>query len=489
MGACLKACSDVFRELPEEQQQHWREIVTAERLAAMEEQEEIRSKMGEHLLPAQAQKMLDRVPGLLGPICEIVSDMTMTNITILFSGPEPLNYGLSKDEPCQKFSGNTERFNRCMCAFGEFVGECFDEADEDSRALSSVTPDPEDGKSSVLRRAITYRREIDHNDPVEGEEVDVVDDKPGEEAEEVLKSKKKRVGGKKRKSTDDDEESGEKESGKKKKKKKNGKEVPVFAESARGCRKKDALPATSMNTHQALEQISNTLAKVMPPAGPVISTPPDAEVDTVSSKPTDPQALQVVIAMPVSAIPDVPVSGSESPDKKGLSSELRMVIDPALLNWMQPQANLGESSEEPGTTKGADSLSSMGVEALAPAGTDGDVSWLYKYVPVTGPNDMPNPFAVSGTVIGHVPPQAPSPTLPQASAAPSFADAALLDGSKWKDWFRKARTYLDMFELDEEWSYMIAWFTLLEGRHGFKFGTSMLPNYKIWPEEVAWWSG
>ncbi|SJL12107.1 uncharacterized protein ARMOST_15528 [Armillaria ostoyae] len=121
----------------------------------------------------------------------------------------------------------------------------------------------------------------------------------------------------------------------------------------------------------------------------------------------------------------------------------------------------------------------MGVQVYS----DGE---LYGSVPLTRPNDNPNPFLVlrshpdAGCFIPQRSPSPPSPLMPIAkpvttelSVVDPFessktSDALHLDEALWPSWFGDLRMLWDRLELLGEWGLVMMYLMILEGRNGFE---------------------
>ncbi|PBK65281.1 hypothetical protein ARMSODRAFT_978397 [Armillaria solidipes] len=434
MGLYVSFFAKAFAALPEEEQVVWRERVEEEKAAAREERNTANGNLGVLLPPAEALLLMDRLPKIIGPVCEQFSAMAGVAVCVMFGGPDPrmggkssvksFSYGSNKQPIPEKFSANEPRFERCMGAFSDFVAECYDEDDEKKRALP-VSEDMDVELRPSSSRRVDFQ-EIDPNvkeiNPaaVECESMGAED---AEEHEgEVNQPSKKR---KKRAKNDD---GGEGARPKKQRKKGKGGGV-AFASNERGKKTLKVGPKTTMEPRAALKQISNSLAAVM---GPSAAVPPSPQPNIVRMPITGPNdtpnpfaAPHLVLKHPLMP-PPIPPPGFKIPENdKATSRESSLVAD----------GDNDQSEDGPVGPPPSDSLSR---EA------------------------------------------SPSPEV--------FGDALLLDSSKWEPWFATARGYLDQFELGHEWTLAIISFTLWEGRNGFAEGTRSLPTLDRRPKQVGWWS-
>ncbi|SJL18913.1 uncharacterized protein ARMOST_22515 [Armillaria ostoyae] len=504
MGLYASFFAKAFTVLPIEEQALWKDRVEQEKAETREQRETATAKLGVLLPPTDALQLMDRLPKILGPVCESFAAMASVAVCVIFGGPDPreggksavksFSYGETKASIPEKFSGNQARFDRCMLAFSEFVAECFDEDDEAARALP-FPDEPEMHEEPSRNRRVAYM-EID---PKARSTNEVVGSEP-------RGSKKSSKTGE----VDDTDTVGESRPKKQRKRRKG--DGPTFATNDRGKKTTKIGPKTTMEPRAALHQITNSLAAVM--GGDAQSKVPNPAVS--------PMAIDPVPSSTVALVTTHSGQGAvvESTDDASIDPVLRNMVDPVppvsqptSLTEMRCESVVGEPPAE---------------ELSPPLGAAADGSWLFTGIPITGPNDTPDPFAAPHLLLQHpmmpppmrpphLPPlRSPSPTLPDQPSPPNrprtlpapediggekvpsssdrvpadetFVDAALFDASKWKAWFVEARGYLDQFELGHEWTLAMVSFTLWEGKHGFTEAGRSLPTLNLRPKQVGWWS-
>ncbi|KAK0227242.1 hypothetical protein EDD85DRAFT_957851 [Armillaria nabsnona] len=413
VGAYLTFFSNKFHDLPEEEQGHWTEHVKVEKETALKRQDELGNMMGQLLPPAKAQAM---------------------------------NYGYNKDVIPQKLSGNVPRYEHCMNTFSDFLTECFDEEDETVRALPIAQASDSSAKKQVvsIHKIDTEAHQVFNSKHLEAGEV-------GEDAEEEVEevepavSKKQKKRTLKRKGKEDGDGEGRKK-GTKKRKTSSGAETLALTSSDRGRRSKKIGLKTGMDTHAALNQITNMLDRMRP-------------TTTAEELP----------AAPSSQDPATPSSQDPIP------------IDPVLL----------AASQE------AETLRQGVIERMHAQASDG--MWLHLGIPITGPNNTPDPFTAPHLVLQHPLMHAPIPPPTSEPGSPVWVDEAqddssiqrdlkVMDTATWPDWFCNSRKYLDSFELGEDWAYLLVCYMLWEGRKDFQENSSSFPTFGSCPEQVAYWS-
>ncbi len=121
---------------------------------------------------------------------------------------------------------------------------------------------------------------------------------------------------------------------------------------------------------------------------------------------------------------------------------------------------------------------------------------LYGGVPITGPNDNPNPFSVQEDHLdaGLFLPDHALGGPAASTGSPSrqdetFNDSVFLDPSIWSDWFMPLHEMLEGLELPGQWNMVLMYFTILEGHNAFQQGTEPLPPASRLPAVQAWIRG
>ncbi|SJL17955.1 uncharacterized protein ARMOST_21526 [Armillaria ostoyae] len=399
-----------FALLPADVRERYETLAKEEGKQAREAKQHAIENAGALLNPTEAQLALNRLPATLAPFLKKLGSMLGVHACLLLAGPEPQKGGqinvLSMHAGFDKSPMPLE-FPEAVPAQYEKCVALF------QRFVETCYTDDEMAARSLSPEELAKYMDID--DGIPDDEVD--------EEEERPQSKKKSK--KKQKKVSESEEPAKKKGAGKKKKKKGTKMVIDDA-------------ADTTVTNAVVDEAPNATVRPLGEASNCAEGPPGMEN-------IDPALWQ----------------------ESGVISKPRPLPRPS----MTPQQR--ESY--------------------------GDLP------PITGPNDNPNPFAVSpehpdailfrssllppdddvaplqpdeaSISSGSSSPKAKSMPVPQPSGSAGDADdasvvsdALLLQPKSWKPWYQKIQKTIDALELPGQWSMVMMYLTLLEGRNKFWIG-------------------
>ncbi|KIJ90788.1 hypothetical protein K443DRAFT_14946, partial [Laccaria amethystina LaAM-08-1] len=143
---CNKFKRQEFAKLSEDEKEKWSEVVRLEWEEAKRliKDRELTPRL---LEPADAQKVLDSLPSVLGPLIEGVGEAIGMHVTVLIGGPEPkkqgqlntisMHYGVDK-QAVPKVWGQADKagFKLVTNAFTAFLETCYSTEEQRARTLA-----------------------------------------------------------------------------------------------------------------------------------------------------------------------------------------------------------------------------------------------------------------------------------------------------------------------------------------------------------------
>ncbi|EDR12543.1 uncharacterized protein LACBIDRAFT_312075 [Laccaria bicolor S238N-H82] len=150
----VKACNEFkrqeFKKLSEDEKKKWSDLVHLEWEDAKQLLKD-QDSVPKLLDPADAQKVLDTLPSIMGPLIEGVGEAIGMHVTVLVGGPEPkrqgqlnsfsMHYGVDK-QPVPKVWGHADKagFKLVTNAFTAFLETCYSPEEQRVRAMLKDSP-------------------------------------------------------------------------------------------------------------------------------------------------------------------------------------------------------------------------------------------------------------------------------------------------------------------------------------------------------------